>query len=68
MAGIVVTEQHQIVVRDQPALNIVRFNLKKSDWVSLNGKISYTFRRNSRGKLFQSGYILANDVALMKVF
>lgn len=43
-------------------VNIVRENLNKGDWVVIEGKISYTFWKNSLQKLRQSGYILANFV------
>lgn len=43
-------------------LRIVREKLNKGDWAAIDGKISYTFWKNSLQKLRQSGYILANFV------
>lgn len=61
-AGIFVTDYHRILIRDLSMLDLVRNELKIGDWVDIKGKIAYTFSKNSKEKLRQSGYILANSL------
>lgn len=55
-------EHHRVLIRDPLMVQIVRENLSRGDWVVIEGKISYTFWKNSTGKLRQSGYVLGNSV------
>lgn len=61
-AGIFVTDYHRILIRDPLMLDMVRHELNIADWVDVKGKIAYTFTKNSKEKLRQSGYILANSL------
>lgn len=61
-AGIYATENHRILVREPSMLDFVRNKLKKSDWIHVDGRISYTFSRNPKEKLRSSGHILANGI------
>lgn len=61
-AGIYVAENHRILIREPSLLDFVRNGLKKLDWVRIEGRISYTFGRNSKQQLRSSGYILANSI------
>lgn len=62
-AGIFATDYHKILVRDPAMLDLVRKSLKIGDWVDVNGKIDYKFMQNSKEKLRQSGFILANSLS-----
>ncbi|XP_055314717.1 uncharacterized protein LOC129575334 [Sitodiplosis mosellana] len=61
-AGIYVAENHRILIREPSLLDFVRNDLKRLDWIRIEGQISYTFSRNSKLQLRSSGYILANSI------
>lgn len=55
-------EHHRILIREPLMMRIVQQNLSRDDWAVIEGKISYTFWKNSQQKLRQSGYVLANFI------
>lgn len=61
-AGIFITEYHRILVREPSLLEIVRHEVRKNDWICIDGRIGYTFTKNKQEKLRQSAYILANTL------
>lgn len=62
-AGILKSENHRILIRDPSLLDFVRNELKRLDWVRIEGKINYTFTRNSKDQLRSSGYIVATSLS-----